>query len=198
MVAAMKQTSDPGSQSRPVTPQLRLAGGLGDAAPAPGQPAPASAAITTWSPSDAIRGSQWARIAASIGATAAFAAWMVYQWNSRALRLAGAAFALVTGYLAYRVIADDLHRRRLRQVRLLHGALYVTSSDGTSVIALDQVVFAQWRSDMDAASGLWFFDRDKKVMAHLNTDFLADSAQARALLSWAAGQHAFSFEVRWS
>jgi hypothetical protein len=188
MVPAMSESSDHGAPKRPAGPVLKLAGGPADAAP----PAPA------WVPTDALRGSQWARIGFGVGATAFFAAWMLHDWNTRVLRFAFALFACVVGYLAYRTIVDSLQRRRQRQVRLLHGSLYVSSCEGMSVIPLDQVLFAQWRSDMGAASGLWFFDREKKVLAHLNTDFLADAAQAKLLLGWAAEQHAYSFEVRWS
>jgi hypothetical protein len=201
MPPAMNQPPDPTAANLPDGPHLRLAGGPADSVLPAGlgsTDSSAAAGNDLWTPPAGMRWSQWAKIGAGAAATAAFAGWMIHKWDNRLLRLGAAVFACLTGYLTYRIILEDLRRKRVRQVRLLHEALYVTAHDGVCVIPLDQVLFAQWRSDLDAASGLWFFDHDKKVLAHLNADFLVDQSQARSLLTWVGSHCPVSFEVRWS
>jgi hypothetical protein len=215
----MTEPSAPTPPNPPDGPHLRLAGGPADAAPratdaagvvatsreregavpALALPGVRSAAEPeVWTPSDRVPPAQWAKIITGGAATALFAVGMIAQWRLPLSRYAAAAFAAVTGYLTCRMLVDGRRRRRSRQVRLLSGALYVTGHDVACVIPLDQVFLVQWRRDMDAASGLWFFDTEKKVLAHLNTEFLTDEAQARRLLAWAGTRCPLPFEVRWT
>jgi hypothetical protein len=168
-------------------PKLRL---VDDAGPPEGASAP-------WTPPRRASRHWWLKFAVGTVFTAAFAAWMIHRWSSGAIRVTAGVMAAATVLLTYRSLGDDLRRRRGKQVDLAAGVVYIANQQGRTVFRLEDVLFVQWRVDPEAAAGLWFFDREKKVLAHLDTEFVTDPAEARSLLDWLKRRGGVEVEARW-
>jgi hypothetical protein len=145
-----------------------------------------------------MRGRQWALAIGGAVLTAIFTAWMVRQWPARIIRCSAALFAILTAWMTYRIISQDLRRFRCRQARFEGGVLSITTHEGQKNIAMDEVLFIQWRTDLEAAACLWFFDLEKKVLSHLNRDFLPNQDEARAFVTWLQGRSPRPIQVRWT
>ncbi len=148
-----------------------------------------------WLPPARLRRYEWNKVIGGLLACTIFAGWLVLQWSNPVMRLVSLLLITVTAWVVVSSIRDDRRHSHGRQIALTHDILSITMPDATTPVRLADVALAQWRDDDQP--GLWFYGTDNRVLAHLDTDFLADQEQARRFLRWARQLTPLPFDVRW-
>ena len=149
-----------------------------------------------WLPPHSLCQYQWKKVITGLVFAVVFCGWMVIQWSHPAMRWVGAALVLITAWVTLASTISDYRRSRGRQLRVEPGVLSVTTPRGTTRVALCDVADAEWQQTQHEA-GLWLYDTDGGVLAHLDRAFLADQTEALAFLGWARQQTQLPFKVRW-
>lgn len=148
-----------------------------------------------WLPPHRIARYQWSKVIGGLVVCLIFSGWLVLQWSNPVMRWLAGGLIAVTVWVVGASIAADLRRGRGRQVAIVGGQVIVTTPGGTTSTCLAHVADAQWRDQNQP--GLWLFDAQGQVLARLDTDLLADQAEARSFLRWARQRADLPFQVRW-
>ena len=185
----LAMTPHPSPSSGP-GPHLHLVGG--DSGPT------AAGLGESWRPRRHWGRHQWLKAAVGGGSAAVFAAWMVWRWDNAMVRAITGVMTLIVSWMTWTSLWSDLRAGAKRSVTIQGDLMWVRveGAAGTQPVHLSDVLFVQWRDELEAATGLWFYDRDKKVLTHLNTGWLADPAEARRFLEWARRQSNLPLEGR--
>ena len=126
-----------------------------------------------------------------------FAGWMVLQWSNPVMRFIAGGLILITAWVTVASVLTDRRRARGRQIAVEPGALDIVTPTEHKRVHLADVHHAAWREDSKTDSGLWLYDRAGNVLAHLDTAFLTDQAEARSFLGWARRHTDLPFKVQW-
>ncbi len=157
-----------------------------------------------WLPPTRLRRYQLNKAIGGALVTAIFVGWLILQWSNPVMRVLACVLIATTAWVVIASIIDDRARARGRQIAINATTLRVTTPDAPDNpdapnvsldIRLADITQAHWREDDQP--GLWLFGRDDRVLAHLDTNFLADQAETRAFLGWARQHADLPFEVRW-
>jgi len=148
-----------------------------------------------WLPPHRLRRYQWAKMIGGLLLTGIFAGWMVLQGSNTVMRLVAGLLIGTTVWVVIKSMVDDRRRGRGRQIEIINGRLLVTTPSRVTQTNLDDVADAQWRNDN--RPGLWLYNRNGQILAHLDRDFLIDQAEARSFLGWARKRVNMPFGVRW-
>ena len=148
-----------------------------------------------WLPPRRMRQYQWMKALGGLLIGMLFLGWLVLQGSNPVMRTMTAGLICVTLWVVVRSITDDQRRNRGRQIEVAHGELRITSPQRVVNVLLSQVAVAKWCDDPE--SGLTFYDRCGCSIAHLDSEFLIDQAEARCFLRWARQQAQLPFNVQW-
>ncbi len=148
-----------------------------------------------WLPPRQMRRYQRNKIIVGLLVSAIFVGWLTLQWSSPIMRLVSAGLVAVTLWTMIQSTANDRRRTNGRQVKVSDGQWVVTTPDQVVQLRLADVAMARWRDDDDP--GLWLYDAAGQLLVHLDTDFLADQAEARNFLGWVRRQSEIPFDVEW-
>lgn len=150
-----------------------------------------------WLPPRRMRRYQLAKLGGAAVVSLIFTGWLVLQWSSPVMRVVAGSLLLLTLWITFRSIVVDAARARGRQLRLDNQRLTITRPDGSTVVPVADIASATWDEETTATMGLWLYNAQGQPLAHLDSDFLADQAEARAFLSWARRHANLNFPVRW-
>ena len=150
-----------------------------------------------WLPPRRMLRYQWSKAVGGLLMGAIFAGWLVIQWSNPAMRWLAIALLVITAWVVIASCIADRVRAYGRQLAIDGADLLFATPDEEKRIAMDSIAYAQWREDELATAGLWLFDRQGGVLAHLDLRFLGDQDEARTFLHWARQRADLPFEVRW-
>jgi len=163
---------------------------------------PAPAERDLWLPPRRMRRYQIAKILTGLLIVAIFCGWLYLQWwQDPTARIAIGGLVVLTAFITARSIIGDVRRARGRQLSLTTSSgaaeLIVLTPQGQSRFALADIDHGRWRCETVSEFGLWLYDRQGGVLAHLDEGFVADETEARMLLGWMRQRAELTFTVRW-
>ena len=124
-----------------------------------------------------------------------FLGWLVLQWSNFVMRTVAIGLISTTLWVLIQSIRDDRRRSHGRQIQIVGETLSITQAGTVTTIPLAQVAKARWQDE--PTPGLFFHDDQGQSLAHLDSDFLANQAEARCFLGWLRKHANLSFKVRW-
>ena len=150
---------------------------------------------TLWLPARRIRRYQWYKALGGLLMAGVFAGWLVIQWSNPAMRVVCGGLLVVTTWVVAASIIEDWRRGQGRQVCIERGKMRVTVPDGVTEFSIKHVAQVVWDDGPDG--GLHFCDKDRRTLATLDAQFVADRCEARAFLAWARQRADMRFQARW-
>lgn len=150
-----------------------------------------------WMPPGRMWRYQLAKAVGGLLVAAIFAGWLLIQWSNPVMRILCMVLIAITAWVVYASIRQDIVRGRGRQLQLTADRMTIVGPDAQQVLRLNDIGYARWREDTQESAGLWFYDREDRTLAHLNTAYLGDQSEARAFLNWARQRAPMGFDVRW-
>lgn len=150
-----------------------------------------------WLPPRRLRRYQILKTGAGILAAAIFIFWILQLRQNIWMIFFAVLLVIITAWVTVASILRDMGRARRRQIAVHTGALLIESPTDNLRVELEKVHHAQWRHDSESTLGLWLFDKPKTVLAHIDGEFLADEAEARAFLQWLRERTGRHFKVQW-
>ena len=152
-----------------------------------------------WLPPEQMKRYHRVRIGGGALLALIFLGWMVLQWSNPVMRWLAGGLAAVTVWITAAAVWRDVRRGRGRQITLIvQPAAFIIDTPGRHQrIDVNRIARAEWREETDDAVGLWLFDAEGTVLAHLDAAFLADQAEARTFLAWARRYVDLPFAVHW-
>jgi hypothetical protein len=150
-----------------------------------------------WMPPDRMWRYQLAKAVGGLLVATIFVGWLIIQWSNPVMRVGCIVLIAVTVWVVYASIREDIVRGRGRQLRLASDRMTIVAPDGQRVVRLSDIHYAQWREDTEETAGLWFYDEQDRMLAHLDTAYLGDQSETRAFLNWARQRTRMDFDVRW-
>ena len=138
---------------------------------------------------------QWYKVIGGGLMGAIFAGWLAVLGSSVALRTVGIGLIAVTAWVVVQSIRDDLARGRNRQLAITDGQIRIHTPSGNTHVPLTDIAQACWQDNGDP--GLWLYNHRGESIAHIDTTFLANQAEARMFLGWARRRAELPFPVRW-
>lgn len=148
-----------------------------------------------WLPPRQIRRYQRNKIIGGLIITVIFAGWLVLQWSNVVMRLVALGLIATTLWVVIESILDDLRRGHGRQIEIVGGRLLITDADKVTTVSFADVAAATWHDE--SMPGLYLYDGQGQTLAHLDSHFLADQAEARCFLGWSRQRAQLPFKVQW-
>jgi hypothetical protein len=150
-----------------------------------------------WMPPGRMWRYQLAKAVGGLLVAAIFVGWLLIQWSNPVMRVMCIVLIAITAWVVYVSIREDVVRGRGRQLRLTAERMTIVGPGAQHVLRLSDINAAQWREDTEETAGLWFYDEQNHMLAHLDTAYLGDQSEARAFLNWARQRARMDFDVRW-
>jgi len=150
-----------------------------------------------WLPPHRLRRYQTTKIFFAIIVGAIFVLWLFIQWSNLPIRLLSILLLIITIWTTAVSIMRDARRCRNRQIEINPDALVLAGPTGRIRIKLTDIAVAQWKDETHQTTGLWLYDQQHRLLAHLDQNLLADESEARSFLGWARGQIHLPFQVMW-
>lgn len=142
---------------------------------------------------------RWARlVGGAIGATF-LVVWMVVYWPNVTMRFVSLGLLIAIVWMMAPALFDNPDASPQGRIAIDDEYLQMESHQGDAiVVAWKDVASGQWRQDQPEKLGLWLFDGDGRVLAHLDATLLANQGEARAFVKWAGQLADLPFEIRWT
>ena len=156
-----------------------------------------SAESHQWLPPQRMRRYQWVKAGGGLLFVLLFIGWMWLQWSNPVMRWLAGGLTVITAWVTLASIIDDRRRVGHRQLTAESDRWIYETEQRRVVIPLASVARARWRHDDPRATGLWLFDHDDEVIAHLDDHLLGDEAEARTFIGWARLKSRLPFSVTW-
>jgi hypothetical protein len=147
------------------------------------------------------RGMRRYQVAKAVGGTLIlliFAGWLFIQWSNLAMRLLAITLMLITLYVVLVSILTDRHRSRGRQIAIEGDVLTITSPQSSATVRLGEIASAEWREEPDEDAGLHLLNGAGQPLVRIDTDFLADEAEARTFLGWVRDRSGATLKAQWT
>jgi len=144
-----------------------------------------------------LRKYQWAKVVGATLMSAIFIGWLIIQWSNPAMRFLAIGLILVTAFVVFTSVMDDVSRSHGRQLRIDADAITITTPESQTHVRLADIARGEWREDALDTAGLWLFDHNNRQLAHLDLNFVGDQDEARAFLHWARQRADLNFNVIW-
>ena len=127
----------------------------------------------------------------------ALALWVIVCWPSLTMRVVALGLLAVIGWAVAPAVFDQ-PRPTERQITVDEHGLSVRAARAEVSVAWRDVKRAQWRQDRRDAFGLWLYDGDGRILAHLDASLLADQDEARAFVKWARQVTGRKLDIEWA
>ena len=125
--------------------------------------------------------------------------WMVVYWPNVTMRFVTLGLLIAIVWMAAPAMFDKPGTPPQGRIAIDEEYLQMESHQGDAiVVAWKNVALAQWRQDQPEKFGLWLFDADGRVLAHLDTTLLTSQSEAKAFVKWARQLTDLPFEIRWT
>lgn len=123
--------------------------------------------------------------------------WLNAYWHSSTMRFVSLGLLAAIVWLIAPVVFDQ-NRSTDRQITIDDYGLRLHTTHAEVTVAWHDIKHAQWRQDRPDKFGLWLFDGDESVLAHLDAKLLADQGEARAFIKWAKQLAEIRFDIQWT
>ena len=151
-----------------------------------------------WPPPRYSQRDRWTRLLGGTIFGALLVVWLIVYWPNVTMRFVSLGLLIAIVWMVTPVIFDNPPSPH-RQIVVDADCLRISSNRGdTVVVACRDVASAQWRQDEPEKFGLWLFDSNGQVLAHLDRTLLPNQVDAKAFVKWARRLTTLPFEVRWT
>jgi len=157
-------------------------------------------AVHEWMPPKLMARYQFAKLVGATFFVAIFAGWLVIQWSNPAMRIIAGGLLAMTVIVTWQSHVNDARRARCGRLRVYtdgEPTLDIAHGDTWQRVLLSRVDHAVWRNADDETLGLWLYDGDEQLQAHIDADFVAHEPEARKFLAWLRGVAGVSLKVSW-
>ena len=150
-----------------------------------------------WLPPIRLRRYQRHKMLGGLLIAAIFTGWMINHWSNPWMRRLCLLLFATTAWVVIKSHWADRRRAQDRQLAVDAEGLSIWTSKGKTHIRFQDIAAAQWREEPTEDVGLWLYDHDNQVLAHLDAVFFADQAETRSFLQWARERAPIDFPVHW-
>ncbi len=150
-----------------------------------------------WLPPRGMRHYAIARAVGGLIFAVIFVGWIVIQWSNPTMRVVGGVLVVVTAWVTVVSIVRDAHRAKGRQITAKPGVLEIVGPASAITVRMAEVGEVKWEEQTSERFGLWFYDREGGVLAHLDGYYLDGQAEARTFMGWVLARMEVPCKVTW-
>ena len=124
--------------------------------------------------------------------------WLVVYWPNVTMRVVTLGLLIAIVWMTAPAVFDAVRPPQRTRVTADDHCLRISLPDSEMVVAWRDVASGQWRQDRPDKFGLWLFDDEGRILAHLDKTLLPDQGEAKDFAKWARQLAGLPLKIQWT